>query len=41
MKSGGNCLSGFREEDVLRFHDFKYENSPGARVDNPQNFDSS
>ena len=33
MKSGKYCSSGFREEDIDRFHDFIHVYGPGARVD--------
>ena len=36
MKSGENWSSGFREEDVERFHGFLPVYSTGARADNPQ-----
>ena len=37
MKSGENCTSGFREENILKLHNFihAHVHSPGARADNP------
>ena len=36
MKSGENCSSGFRGEDILKLHNFIHVYSPVARADNPQ-----
>ena len=41
MKSGKNSSSGFREKVIYRFQDFIPVHSPGARADNPRNFDGS
>ena len=39
VKSGENCSSSVKEEDIKKLHNLIHVYSPGARADNPQNFD--
>ena len=36
VKSGENCSSGLREEEIFKLHNFIDVYCPGARADNPQ-----